>query len=76
MVLLYAIESHYYVYFLYVMGVEHHSVLSMLLIVVSVAWTPIGIMRFVMLLVTLLLWFGHLFLRNQLCMMDLLMLIH
>ena len=66
------IESHYYFYLLYAMGVEHHLVLSMLLIVFLGAWLLVGIMRFVMLLVTLLLWFGHLLLRNQLCVMDLL----
>ena len=66
MVLLYVIESHYYLYLLYVMGVEHHLVLSMLLIVVSGAWSLVGTMRFMMLLVTLPLWFGHLLLRNPL----------
>ena len=61
---------------LYAIGVEHHLVLSMLLIDVSGAWSLVDIMRFMMLLVTLLLWFSHLLLRNKLCMMDLLVLIH
>ena len=60
MVLLYSIETHYYLYLLYAMGVEYHLVLNMLLIVASGAWSLIGIIRSVMLLVTLLLWFGYL----------------
>ena len=51
------------------MGVEHHLVLSMLLIVVSGAWSLVGTMRFLMLLVTLLLWFGHLLIAD-LCIRE------
>ena len=74
MVLLYVIRSHCYLYLLYVMVVEHHLVLSMPLIVALGAWSLADTMRFGMLLVTLLLWFGLLLLRSQLCMMDLLVL--
>ena len=74
MVLLYVIRSHCYLYLQYVMVVEHHLVLSVPLIVALGAWSLVGTVRFGMLLVTLLLWFGLLLLRSQLCKMDLLVL--
>ena len=49
-------------------------VLSMPLTVALGAWSLVGTMRFGMLLVTLILWFGLLLLRSQLCVMDLLVL--
>ena len=58
-VLLYVIKSYCYLYLLYVMVVEHHLLVSMLLIVAVEIWSLIDIMRFGMLLVTLLLWFGY-----------------
>ena len=50
--------SHCYLYLLHVMVVEHYLVLSMPLIVAMGAWSRIGIMKFGMLLVTLLLCLG------------------
>ena len=76
MVLLCITGSHCYPYLLCVMVVEHHSVLSIPLIVTLGAWSLVGIMRLGMHSVTLLLWFGHQLLRNQLCVMDMLVLIH
>ena len=75
MVLLCVTGSRCYPYLLCVMVVEHHSVLSIPLIVALGAWSLVGIMRLGMHLVALLLWFGHQLLRNKLCVMDLLVLI-
>ena len=76
MVLLCIIGSRCYSYLLCVMVVEHHSVLSIPLIVALGAWSLVGIMRLGMRSVTLLLWFGHQLFRSQLCVMDLPVLIH
>ena len=76
MVLLCVTGSRCYPYLLCVMVVEHHSVLSIPLIVALVAWSLIGIMRLGMHSVTLFLWFGHQLLRSQLCVIDLPVLIH
>ena len=55
MVLLCDIRSHCCLYLLFVMAVEHNLVLSMLSIVILIE----DIMRCGMLLMTLLLYFGH-----------------